>query len=153
MRNINLITIFSILSLVASCSTHTSAFTNEGEIKADIILKTTKSWDGKKIEFPDGESQVTILKILIPKGTKVKKHCHPVPSFGYMVKGELEVEITGTSKKNHIQTGDAIPEVTNTWHSGFAIEDTEIIVFYTGNTELPLTIKPESKSDLALMCK
>lgn len=161
MSKVSLLISFLFIFSFISCSFHNKTNKNYdekqkenwNEIEAEVLLKTSKSWDGKHIEYPDGKPEITILKILIPEGTRINKHCHPVPSFGYMVKGILEVEISETKKKNLLKTGDTIPEVINTWHFGRAIEDTEIIVLYTGNTELSISLRPDSDPSLINKCQ
>ena len=59
----------------------------------------------------------TILKISIPPKTRLPLHQHPVINAGVLIKGELTV-MTEDGKILHLQAGDPIVEVTDTWHFG-----------------------------------
>ncbi len=62
-------------------------------------------------EYPKGQPEVTILKITVPKGV--------------------------------LKAGDAIAEVVDQWHFGANTGDepTEILVFYAGVKDKPITVK------------
>jgi len=56
--------------------------------------------------------------------------------------GELTV-VTEDKKTLHLKAGESIIEVVNTWHYGKneGKEPAEIIVFYVGAPDTPITIK------------
>lgn len=92
-----------------------------------MVLQTTTSWDGTKLpEYPKGQPEVTILKITVPKGVQLPMHQHPVINAGIVLK-----------------VGDAIAEVVDQWHFGASTGDepTEILVFYAGVKDKPITVK------------
>ncbi len=69
-------------------------------------------------------------------------HQHPVINAGVLLKGELTV-VTTDNKTIQLKAGDPIVEVVNTWHYGKneGNEPAEIIVFYAGIQNKPITIK------------
>jgi len=73
-------------------------------------------------------------------------HLHPEINAGVLLKGELTV-VTEDKKTLHLQAGDPIVEVVDTWHYGINEGDTpaEIIVFYAGVQDVPITIKEEQQ--------
>jgi len=74
----------------------------------------------------------------------VKFHCHPVPTLGYILKGDLVIE-TKNGNKVTLKEGESLVEVMRTIHRGRAINGpVEIIVFYTGATTMPNTVLPEN---------
>ena len=76
-----------------------------------------------------------------------KFHCHPVPTLGYILKGNLVVE-TKDGNKITLREGESIVEVMRTIHRGRAINGAvEIIVFYAGSTIMPNTVLPENDQD------
>ncbi|MBN1471481.1 MAG: cupin domain-containing protein, partial [Syntrophaceae bacterium] len=85
---------------------------------------------------------VTILRIQIPAGAKLDMHYHPVINAGVLLKGELTV-IAEDGKQLHLTTGDSIVELVNKKHYGKneGTETAEIIVFYAGIENKPITIK------------
>ncbi|MCP3941594.1 MAG: cupin domain-containing protein [Desulfobacteraceae bacterium] len=110
--------------------------------KTKVLIKTTHSWDGNPlIPYPQGQPQVTILRFSIPAGTSLPMHTHPVINAGVVISGELTV-VTKTGKTLHLKAGDPIVEVVNTWHYGKnqGSEPVNIIVFYAGTKDLPITI-------------
>ncbi|WP_265823167.1 cupin domain-containing protein [Geovibrio ferrireducens] len=133
-----------IIFLFAFC---TSAFGAESpSVKAVTLAATGSSWDGKPLpRYPDGQPEVTVLKITIPAGAVLPLHKHPVINVGVLVSGELKVTAENGDIL-HLKAGEAIVEVVNTWHKGENTGDTpaEIIVFYAGTPETPLSLFPES---------
>jgi len=112
-------------------------------VTVDVLAKTTASWNGAPLpEYNPGTPEVTILRILIPAGTKLPLHEHPVINAGVLIKGELTV-ITQDKKTLYLKAGDAIVEVVDTWHYGRndGNEPAEIIVFYAGVKDTPITVK------------
>jgi quercetin dioxygenase-like cupin family protein len=128
------------------------ALDNSAVVKVTPLLKTTTSWDNKPIIYPEGDAQITGLIVEIAPGGETGWHEHPVPSFGMLLQGTLEITQENGQVKL-LQAGEALAEVVNTKHNGKNVgkEPVKIIVFYTGNTETPLTIphpemtKPDSE--------
>ncbi len=106
-------------------------------------LKTQTSWDGGVIYYPQGQVEITSVKLRIEENQMTKFHCHPVPTLGYILQGDLIVE-TKNGKKITLKEGESVVEVMRTIHRGRAINGpVEIIVFYAGSTTMPTTVLPE----------
>ncbi len=110
-------------------------------IQSELLLEATTSWNGNLIPKIDGQPKVTISKVTIPPKEKHPKHIHPVITTGVMLKGELTV----TDDQNQqitIRKGDVLVEVSNTIHFGenTGETDAEILVFYIGEENTPITI-------------
>lgn len=117
--------------------------TAQEKITAKILTKSTHSWDGNLLAaYPPGQPQVTILRIQIPAGATLPLHTHPVINAGVLITGELTV-MTKTGKILQLKAGDPIVEVVNTWHYGKnqGSEPADIIVFYAGTKDAPITLK------------
>ncbi len=115
----------------------------ETAIVSNTLAKSTHSWDGSQLpSYPDGQPEVTILKITIPAGVKLPLHQHPFINAGVLTKGELTV-VTKTGEKLLMSAGDTIVEVVNKWHFGenSGSVPAEIIVFYSGIKGQPITVK------------
>jgi len=113
-------------------------------VTAEEILKTQTSWDGGAIYYPKGQIEITSKILRIEKNQVTQFHCHPVPTFGYVLHGNVEVEIKN-GKKIILREGESAVEVMRTIHRGRAINGpVEIIVFYAGSTTLPTTVLPEN---------
>ena len=116
-------------------------------VKVDVLAKTSSSWDGATLpDYPKGRPEITILRIKIPPKFTLPLHIHPEINAGVLLKGELTV-VTEDKKTLHLKAGDSIVEVVNTWHYGKneGNEPAEIIVFYAGIKEKPITIKETIK--------
>ncbi|WP_299981760.1 cupin domain-containing protein [Desulfobacula sp.] len=112
-------------------------------VQVSVLTKATESWDKTTLpQYPRGQPQVTILRILIPSGSILPLHTHPVINAGVLIKGELTV-VTKNGKTLHLKAGDPIVEVVNTWHYGKneGTEPADIIVFYAGTKDAPITVK------------
>lgn len=111
-------------------------------ISVTTILETTTSWDGEPLVYPEGEAKVTGMIIEIAPGQETGWHKHPVPNFGMLLEGKLEVSLEdGRSKR--IEAGEALAEVVNVMHNGKNIGDVpvKILVFYAGVVGKELTIQ------------
>lgn len=99
------------------------------------------SWDGQPIEYPQGEEEVSAIKLVMKPGEKLPYHCHPYNTVGYLIAGELTVEkMNGESKT--FKKGDTIVEVANTWHRGYnnSKKTAELVGFYIGIKDVANTI-------------
>lgn len=116
---------------------------NLTNIEVKQLAKSTKSWDGGVLpQYPEGQPEVTILRIKIPAGEKLETHYHPVINAGVLIAGELTV-VADDNKTLHLKAGDSIVELVNKKHYGKneGTEPAEIVVFYAGTENKPITIK------------
>jgi len=117
----------------------------ETGVTVDVLERTTKSWDGSTLPaYPDGNPEVTILKITRPPHATLPWHKHPIINAGAMIKGELTV-VTENNQKLYLKPADTIVEVVDKWHHGIneGMESVETVVFYAGVVDTPLSINRE----------
>lgn len=102
-------------------------------IQVHTILKTQSSWDGKTLEYPTGQAEITGMIVEIAPGAETGWHLHAVPSFGMVLEGELEVQLKD-GKTKYLKSGEALAEVVNTLHNGRNVGSSpvKLIVFYAG---------------------
>jgi quercetin dioxygenase-like cupin family protein len=137
-----MIRLFSALLLFAALSGPAFALDNPGVV-VETLVQSSASWDGTSLPaYPAGQPQLTILRIHIPPGTTLPLHQHPVINAGVLLRGVLTV-VTEQDETLQLKAGDPIIEVVNKWHYGRndGAETAEIIVFYVGTAESPLTVK------------
>ena len=109
-------------------------------IYAETLLKSTTSWDGGEIYYPDGNAEITSFILKLEEGQEVPYHCHPVPTMGYVLNGSVEVE-TANGDKIIFKEGESAVEVMKTVHRGLAVDGpAEIVVFYAGAEGVPNTV-------------
>ena len=121
--------------------THTaSALDNSASVKVTPLLKTSTSWDGKPLVYPQGPAEVTALIVEVAAGGQTGWHEHSVPSFAYILEGTLEVT-QGNGATRVLHAGDTLSEVVQTLHNGRALGDkpVKLFVLYTGTVGQPLT--------------
>ncbi|WP_165767225.1 cupin domain-containing protein [Parendozoicomonas haliclonae] len=104
--------------------------------------------NGGLIEYPEpGQPEITTRKVTLPPGAKTGWHYHPVPIVGYILEGELELQLADGLTKT-LKTGEVIYEAINAVHQGVnnSSKDVVILAFYLGIEGEPTTIKvPSSK--------
>jgi quercetin dioxygenase-like cupin family protein len=136
--------LISQLSLIILVTFSFSAFALEqsSSVKVTQLIKTTESWNNKPIVYPQGKPEITGLLVEIAPGGQTGWHLHPVPSFGMIIEGTLEVRLKN-GKSKRFTAGQALTEVINTLHNGHNIGKTplKLVVFYAGVKDQPLTIK------------
>jgi quercetin dioxygenase-like cupin family protein len=110
------------------------------------LIKSTRSWNGAVLPaYPQGQPEITILRISIPAGTRLDVHTHPVINAVVLISGELTV-VTEDGQKKHLKAGDPLVEVVNTWHYGVneGKVPVDLVVFYAGVVGKPITVlKPQ----------
>ena len=135
--------ILSVLVLVQfSCATEKA---NYDSISFKELVRTSKSWDGKSlVPYPQGQPEITILRISIPAGARLATHSHPVINAGVLVSGQLTVKTTD-GKVLRLKPGDPIVEVVNTLHYGIneGTVPAEIVVFYAGIVGQAVTVSEQ----------
>jgi len=117
------------------------------KIEAVTLIEASKSWNGDDLpQYPNGKPKITILKITVPPYSKLSIHKHLVINAGILTKGELTV-VDEQNNTLHLKAGDALVELVNTCHFGENNGDlpAEIIVFYAGTEDLPITINENYK--------
>lgn len=128
---------------IISCFFINACVGNISNVEVKQLAKSTKSWDGEMLpQYPQGQPEVTILRIKIPAGATLEIHNHPVINAGVLLTGELTV-VDEDNKTLHLKAGDSIVELVNKKHYGKneGTETAEIIVFYAGIENKPITIK------------
>lgn len=105
-----------------------------GPLQVTVLAKSIDAWDGKPLPaYPQGQPEITILRIVIPAGSRTPLHLHTVINAGVLLKGELDVHMeNGQTKK--LKAGDSLIEVVEKphWGENNGQADAEIIVFYAG---------------------
>lgn len=120
----------------------TQVWADDLDPHVQVLAQTTRSWDEQLLPpYPEGQPEVTILKITIPAGAKLPLHTHPVINAGVLIQGELTVT-TEHDEVLILKAGEAIVEVVDKWHHGQnqGSEPAKIIVFYAGIEDKPVTV-------------
>ncbi len=141
-HTIRLLAIFFIVLLLQSGCAVVQTSGSQSEAVVSELAKSTRSWDGALLPpYPQGQPEVTILRITIPPGMRLETHTHPVINGGVLLNGQLTVK-SKDGGELHLRQGDPIVEVVNTWHYGVneGSVPAELIMFYAGTVDLPISI-------------
>lgn len=149
--NMRKLSVFAAAFILCACATQAPEAPQE-KITSEVLVQSTRSWDGGKFAYPAGEGQLTVTRIIMPKGSSLPMHCHPVPLAGMVTRGQLEV-LKEDGQTMLIGEGAGLIEVSNQWHFGTAREAVEIVVVYAGNTELPVTVFKDGDPALVANCR
>lgn len=136
--------ISKLLLCTVLCAATNLAYSIEASDSVTVtpLLKTQETWDGKPIVYPTGKAEITGMLIEVAPGGETGWHLHPVPSFGMVMEGELEVELK-SGKTRVMKAGESVAETVNELHNGRnkGTVPVKLLVFYAGDTEQPLSIK------------
>ncbi len=141
---------FLVFCFSISLALNAHALENNATLKVTSVLKTTTSWDGTPLKYPEGQAEISGMLIEILPNGMTGWHLHPVPSFGMILEGTLEVTLKD-GRTRVIHEGESIAEVVNALHSGKNIgkKTVKLLVFYAGAVGIPLSIKENTSSTLS----
>ncbi|MFO7189266.1 MAG: cupin domain-containing protein [Pseudomonadota bacterium] len=142
-----LLSSLAIATLALLTASTAYGFEDGTAIKVKTILKTTTTWEGKPIVYPQGQAEITGLTIELAPGGETGWHAHPVPSFGMILEGTLAVTLKD-GRTRVFQAGDSVAEVIGTLHNGRNVGEgpVKLLVFYAGSVDTPLTVKAPAES-------
>ena len=108
----------------------------------ETLVSASESWNGDLYSYPQGQAQMTLLKITAPVGFRTPVHTHPQPGVAYVAKGSLDCVVTAENTKV-FSAGDSFATTFgNTPHYCESVGNESAIVFvaYAGVEEEPVTI-------------
>lgn len=124
-----------ILLLQSGCATDRIEHeAGKGSVFVEELVRTDRSWDGALLpEYPQGQPEITIVRVNVPAGARLDLHSHPVINAGVLISGQLTV-VTADGETLQLKAGDPIVEVVNTSHYGIneGTVPAQIVVFYAG---------------------
>ncbi|MGH2435815.1 MAG: cupin domain-containing protein [bacterium] len=111
--------------------------------QAAMLLQSNTTATGQPIQFPTFRNQITALRAELAPGGQTGRHMHPVPTFVYVLEGELSVEADGHGAKVY-KAGDAFLESVNMWHNGInrAGTPTKFLVVFSGEEGKANLVRP-----------
>ena len=116
----------------------------------EILLEATKSWNGTPYtHYPQGQPELTMIKVTLAPHTVLPWHTHPFPNSVYVLSGTLTLRDRDDGKTLVVHQGQAIAESVKVVHRGEAgDEPTVLLITYAGTPGVPTSIpakgeKPE----------
>jgi quercetin dioxygenase-like cupin family protein len=111
-------------------------------IKVTPLLRSGETVAGQPIVYPKvANPEVTAVRVIIPPGAQTGWHRHPFPCYGYILAGNLTVEMEG-GKSVALTAGQALIESVNVLHNGRNTGPTpvELVMFVTGEKGRAFTV-------------
>ena len=139
MASLSLMSLFPLSCDNSSPDDQSSGYSDK--IESVSLLKTTKSWDGTVYpSYPDGQPEISVLKISVPPHKALDWHKHSVINAAYVEKGEIQIERKEDGKTRWVKQGQVLPEMINVAHRGkTGDQGATLIVFYSGSPDIPLS--------------
>ena len=99
----------------------------------ETLLETDETVLGQEFGYPEGRAKITAAIVTVPPGARLATHLHPVPLFGYVLKGVLIVDY-GSQGERVYRRGDSLVEAIDWPHSGRngGRGNMKILVVYAG---------------------
>ncbi|MGL5912636.1 MAG: cupin domain-containing protein [Bacteroidales bacterium] len=145
MRKLTILFLVAAAFMQISCTEKQAQKQTESspEVLIEKIAETSQSWDGANLpNYPEGQPVITIMRYVFPPKMRLDEHYHSIINCGVVMSGELTI-ITREGIEKTFKKGDAIIEIINGIHYGEnrGDEPAEIIMFYAGEPDSPLSIK------------
>jgi len=133
-----------ITLLLAGCSA--LALSNIAiAVEVQPLFKSGTDVMGNPVTYPDGsKAELTGDIVTMHPGDTNGWHRHDVPTFGYVLAGELTVDYANGSRRVY-RAGDSVIEAQHMPHKGHNLgsADVRIVVFYAGAPGVPVSAAAE----------
>lgn len=113
------ITAIALLALVVSMGPASARPLDQPDYKKiEKHFSGDQTITGETIQYPKGEPvNIQSLIVTLQPGETTGWHKHGVPTYGYILKGDLTVDY-GEKGKRVYRTGEAFMEAIDWWHNG-----------------------------------
>ena len=142
MRRFLLIALTAGIALpIIGCNSKKQLSTNAKPV-IETLISATESWSKDSYSYPEGKSQMTLLRITAPMGYRTPVHTHSQPGVAYVLKGKLECVVTATNTKV-FSAGDSFATTSgDTPHycESIGTEPAVVFVAYAGVEGEPVTV-------------
>ena len=106
------------------------------------LMSSEKSVVGETIVYDtSGPALVTARELVLAPGAELPWHRHPMPTFGYVIEGEIEVDY-GAKGRRTFRRGDTLMEAMATAHRGRnpSAKPVRVLAVSIGIRDMPLSI-------------
>jgi quercetin dioxygenase-like cupin family protein len=109
--------------------------------KTQPLLKTGQTRDNEPIVYPMGKPEIISVIGTIEPGGRTPLHEHPVPTYVYVLEGEVELQSHG-GQPHKYKVGEAYIEALNRKHQLFNKGNVpaKVLVVFVGEEGKPTTI-------------
>lgn len=116
------------------------------DVKVEALLQTSTTVDGQPIVYPSGTPELRAVLVELASGAETGWHTHPTPCVGYILSGQISVEIKGKGAKTY-RAGECLAETVNTLHNGTNTGDgpVRILMVVVGEQGSPTAERPTAR--------
>lgn len=114
-----------------------------------VLLKGSASWNDVAYKsYPQGQPELTTVRIVIPAHSSLPWHTHDMPNAAYLLSGELTVEERDTGRTATYHAGEAFAESVGSVHRGITgSEPAIVIVTYAGTSGQRLSVPADGEHE------
>jgi quercetin dioxygenase-like cupin family protein len=136
------IPIIAAVGIVILCGVSALLARKPSTLETVVLLKRTASWnDVPYSAYPQGQPELTTVRITIPPHSSLPWHTHDAPNTAYLLSGQLTVEDRASGRKATYRAGEAFAESVHNVHRGVTgNEPAVVIVTYASTPGLPLSV-------------
>lgn len=133
MKKVTTIILLLCAVFITAHAQHNSKAINVTKTPPKVIFKQLINTEDLK------NQEVTVVVVTIAPGEVSSPHIHPIPTVGYVLEGEVEMNFNG--KTHRFKKGEAFYEVPNETHKGTknlsATKDAKLLVYFIGTKGKP----------------
>lgn len=133
-------TVLAMISFVSALAQNSTNNVASGH--RDILLETTRSWNGKPYtRYPAGQPQLTTIRLTLAPHTALPWHTHPFPNSVYVLSGTLTLQDRDSGKTLIVHQGQAVGESVDDVHRGESgNEPAVLLITYAGTPGVPTSV-------------
>jgi quercetin dioxygenase-like cupin family protein len=132
----------SIVLLAVTATAHAQNSALPAGFKTQPLIKSGQTRDKQPIAYPktDKPELISVIGVIEPGG-RTPLHEHPVPTYVYVLEGEVELQSHGGQPHTY-KTGEAYIEALNHPHQLFnkGTVPAKVLVVFVGEEGKPTTI-------------
>ncbi|HBS25059.1 MAG TPA: cupin domain-containing protein [Thalassospira sp.] len=112
------------------------------------LLDSGVNFVGEQVSYPKGKARIRSVLATMAPGQKTGWHKHGVPTYGYILEGQITVDY-GDGGKTTYRAGEGVLEAMDYWHEGINDGDVParvVVVFMGAEGAENVIYKPEDAS-------
>ena len=113
------------------------------------LLDSGVNFVGEQVSYPKGKARIKSMLATMAPGQKTGWHKHGVPTYGYILEGQITVDY-GDAGKTTYHAGEGVLEAMDYWHEGINDGDIParvVVVFMGAEGAENVIYKPDLVSD------
>ena len=113
------------------------------------LLDSGVNFVGEQVRYPKGKARIKSMLATMAPGQKTGWHKHGVPTYGYILEGQITVDY-GDAGKTTYHAGEGVLEAMDYWHEGINDGDIParvVVVFMGAEGAENVIYKPDLVSD------